>query len=155
MINWGMYQSKREYTLLLKNRAFDPKNAFWGFFQIKNGSWAKIEKRKTLFIIKFAIAYCTSATVQSKKLLLCGTSKLYPYSSIYSSFTLDKEINLSSEKMSIWPQNKKRKFDYQKFFRGQMPNFWYERFNFFFRINELSFEEDTEQKKSGYHSLEN
>ena len=35
----------------------------------------KIEKRKALFIIKFAIAYCTSVTVQSKKLLLCGTSK--------------------------------------------------------------------------------
>ena len=35
----------------------------------------KIEKRKTLFIMKFAIAYWPSVTIQSKKLLLCGTSK--------------------------------------------------------------------------------
>ena len=57
--------------------------------------------------------------------------------------------------MSIWPQNKNRKFDYQKCFRGEMPNFSNKRFNFFFRINELLFEEDNEPKKSGYHSLKN
>ena len=36
-----------------------------------------------------------------------------------------------------------------------MPIFLYERFNFFFGINELSFEKDIEPKKSGYHSLKN
>ena len=33
-----------------------------------------------------------------------------------------------------------------------MPIFSYERFNFFFRIYELSFEEDIDQRKSGYQS---
>ena len=36
-----------------------------------------------------------------------------------------------------------------------MPNFSNKRFNFFFRINELSFEKDIEPKKSGYHSSKN
>ena len=66
-----------------------------------------------------------------------------------------KEINLSNEKMSIWPQNKNHKFRYRKCFWGQMPIFLYERFNSFFRIHDLSFEEDIKQKKSGYHSSKN
>jgi len=59
----------------MKKKVFDPKNTFQGFSQNKNGSQVKIEKRKTLFIIKFAIAYCPSVTVHSKKLSPCGTSK--------------------------------------------------------------------------------
>ena len=57
--------------------------------------------------------------------------------------------------MSIWPQNKNCMFDYQKCFRGQMPIFLCERFNFFLKIHELSIEEYVEPKKSGYHSSEN
>ena len=53
------------------------------------------------------------------------------------------------KKMSIWPQNKNRKFYYQKCCTGQMPIFSYDRFNFFFRIYELRLEEDIEQKKVG------
>ena len=72
-----MYQSKRNKVSFMKKRVFDPKNTFLGFSQIKNGSQMKIEKRKTLNIIKFAIAYCTSVTVQSKKLLRCGTLQCF------------------------------------------------------------------------------
>ena len=70
-----MYWNKKKWVSLMKKKAFDPKNTFWGLSQIKNGSQVKIEKRKTLFIMKFSIAYCPSVTVQSKKLSLCGTSK--------------------------------------------------------------------------------
>ena len=35
------------------------------------------EKTKTPFIIKFSIAYCPSVTVQSRKLLVCGTRKYH------------------------------------------------------------------------------
>ena len=40
----------------LKKWAFNTKNAFCGFSQIQNGCQLKNEKRKTLFIMKFAAA---------------------------------------------------------------------------------------------------
>ena len=64
----------------LKKWAFNTKNAFCGFSQLQNGCRMKIEKIKTLFFMKFAIAYCLTVVVQSKELLLYEA--LYRYIAI-------------------------------------------------------------------------
>ena len=45
------------------------------------------EKTKTPFIIKFSIAYCSSVTVQSRKLLVSGTRNLYTLRSCIEYYT--------------------------------------------------------------------